>query len=145
MKNGLMDTYTKVGIETGVAAASPHQLIVMLFEGALTSIAVSRRAMKLGLIAEKGEAISRAINIIEGLNASLNMKNGGEIAANLTALYEYMCRKLIEANFKNEPETLEEVGRLLSEIKGAWKTIGNQANPAAREMALNVTQGGHST
>lgn len=139
-----MNRYTEVGTETGVASADPHRLIMMLFEGAITSIAVSMREMKLGNVAAKGEAISRAISIIEALNASLNMEAGGEISSNLKALYEYMSGRLIDANLRNKPETLEEVGRLLSEVKGAWKTIGGQSHPAAGETALNTAQGGHS-
>lgn len=144
MTNSLMNRYTKVGIETGVASADPHLLIMMLFEGAITSIAVSRREMKLGHIATKGKAISKAIGIIEALNASLNKDAGGEIAVNLKALYEYMCKRLIDANLKNKPEALEEVGRLLSEIMRAWKAIGGQRNPAAGETVFNAAQGGHS-
>ncbi len=79
-RNGA-NAYAKVGIETGVAAASPHKLIVMLFDGALLSIATATQKMKDGDIAGKGQAISKAITIIDsGLRASLNKEAGGEIA-----------------------------------------------------------------
>jgi flagellar protein FliS len=120
-----VNAYAKVGIETGVAAASPHKLIVMLFEAALVALATGAQQMKAGNVPAKGAAISKAILIIDsGLRASLDKKAGGEIAESLDALYEYMCNRLLLANLKNQPEMLEEVHRLLSELKGAWDAIG---------------------
>jgi flagellar protein FliS len=124
MQKGV-NAYAKVGIETGVAAASPHKLIVMLFEGAMVAVSTGLQQMKLGNIPAKGKAISKAILIIDsGLRASLDKKAGGEIAESLDSLYEYMGNRLLLANLKNQPEILEEVHRLLSELKGAWDAIG---------------------
>jgi flagellar protein FliS len=120
-----INAYAQVGLETGVAAASPHKLIVMLFEGAMIAVTSAIQYMKAGNISSKGQAISRAISIIEsGLRASLNKEAGGEIAQNLDALYEYMSRRLLQANIKNQPELLEEVHRLLKDLKEAWEAIG---------------------
>jgi flagellar secretion chaperone FliS len=125
------NAYAKVGMETGVAAASPHKLIVMLFEGALLSIASATQKMKDGDIAGKGQAISKAITIIDsGLRASLNKEAGGAIALSLDSLYEYMGRRLLMANLENNPAILEEVHRLLQELKGAWEAIGENAGAA---------------
>src|ERR1035437_7913785 len=100
--------YAKVGIETGVMAASPHKLIVMLFDGAMISVSDAIQHMRAGNIPAKGAAISKAISIIDdGLRASLNKEAGGELALNLEALYEYMSRRLLIANLKNQPEILE--------------------------------------
>lgn len=127
-----VNAYAKVGIETGVAAASPHKLIVMLYEGALVAIAMAQQHMKSGNIAAKGQSISKAMLIIDsGLRAALDKKAGGEIAESLDSLYEYMCNRLLLANLKNQPEILEEVHRLLSELKGAWDAIGDNAQPKA--------------
>jgi flagellar protein FliS len=124
------NAYVKVGEETGVAAASPHQLIVMLFDGALVALRAAQQHMKAGNIPAKGQAISKAIMIIDGgLRASLNMEVGGDIAKNLSALYEYMSKQLLIANLKNQPETLEMVHGLLLDLKQAWEAIG--AQPAA--------------
>ena len=121
--------YANVGIETGVASASPHKLIIMLFEGAMSAISLATTMMKSGDIEGKGKAISKAISIIDdGLRASLNKQEGGEIAINLDSLYEYMSHRLLEANIKNKPEILEEVHTLLAEVKGAWEEIGKQTN-----------------
>lgn len=128
-RNGA-SAYAKVGIETGVAAASPHKLIVMLFDGALLSIATALQKMKDGDIAGKGQAISRAISIIDsGLRASLNKEAGGEIALSLDALYEYMERRLLAANLENQPAILDEVHGLLQDLKGAWEAIGEGNQP----------------
>ncbi|MEN9864721.1 MAG: flagellar protein FliS [Pseudomonadota bacterium] len=125
-----VNAYAKVGIETGVVAASPHKLIVMLYEGALVAIAMAQQHMKSGNIAAKGQSISKAMLIIDsGLRAALDKKAGGEIAESLDSLYEYMCNRLLLANLKNQPEILEEVHRLLSELKGAWDAIGDTVQP----------------
>ncbi|HEU4372952.1 MAG TPA: flagellar export chaperone FliS [Telluria sp.] len=125
-------SYAKVGLETGVVASSPHQLIVMLFDGALVSLRAGLTHMKAGEIAKKGMAISKAILIIEnGLRASLDKNAGGQIADSLDKLYDYMGRRLLMANVSNQPEILEEVIALLADLKGAWDAIGVSAAPAA--------------
>jgi flagellar secretion chaperone FliS len=124
------NAYASVGIETGVAAASPHKLIVMLFEAAMVAVSSAIQHMQAGDIAKKGLAISRAISIIDnGLRASLDKKVGGEIALNLDSLYEYMSVQLLTANLKNRTEALEEVHQLLKGLKAAWENIAPQ--PAA--------------
>jgi flagellar secretion chaperone FliS len=116
--------YEAVGIESGIAAADPHKLISMLFQGALLAIANAKNGMLRKDIAAKGAAISHAISIIdEGLNASLDKNVGGELALNLSALYEYMSMRLITANLKNDVVALEEVTRLLADLKDAWDSI----------------------
>lgn len=118
------NAYAKVGIETGVTSASPHSLIVMLFEGAMVAVATAAQHMKTGDIQHKGMSISKAIMIIDnGLRASLDKKAGGEIAANLDALYEYMSKRLVMANLKNQPEILDEVHGLLGGLREAWEAI----------------------
>lgn len=123
--------YAKVGIETGVAAADPHQLIVMLFDGALLAVNKAVIALEADDLAAKGKAISHAIAIIgEGLKASLDMNAGGELAQRLAALYDYMIDRLVYANAQKNPAALTEVGGLLRELKDAWEGIAE----AARQM-----------
>ena len=125
-----VNAYAKVGLETGVTSASPHKLIVMLYDGALAAIMTGITQMNAGNIQEKGKAISKAIRIIDdGLKASLDKEVGGEIALNLDALYDYMNRRLLEANLKNDPAILEEVRGLLADLRDTWNQIGG--NPAA--------------
>ena len=118
--------YAKVGMETGVVAASPHKLIVMLFDGALVALNTALNGIRSGNIAEKGKSISKAIMIIDsGLRAALDKKAGGEIAEGLDSLYEYMSGRLLTANINNDPAILEEVQRLLIELRDAWNAIAD--------------------
>lgn len=127
--------YAQVSIETGVVAASPHRLIVMLFEGAIVATRAAIQQMQASDIPAKGKSISKAIAIINGgLRASLDKKAGGEIAENLDALYEYMSTQLVTANMKNEPALLEEVLKLLVDLKDAWCAIDDQPTFAEPEM-----------
>lgn len=128
--------YATVGLETGVAAASPHKLVVMLYDGAMVSILSGISNMKAGNIPAKGAAISKAINIIDnGLRAALDKKVGGEIAQNLDALYEYISARLLKANLSNDPAILEEAHALLSELREAWNAIDPQAAAAGASAA----------
>ena len=141
-KQSGVNAYAKVGIETGVISASPHKLIVMLFDGALVAVNAAIMHMKAGNIPAKGAAISKAIMIIDsGLRASLDKKAGGEIAEGLDALYEYMGSRLLQANLKNQVDILEEVQRLLGELRGAWNAIGAdaQAKPATAAVPSSPT------
>ncbi|HEU4851113.1 MAG TPA: flagellar export chaperone FliS [Telluria sp.] len=140
MKSGA-SAYAKIGVETGVVAASPHKLISMLFEGAIVAIRAASQQMQAGDIEGKGKSISKAIDIIDnGLKASLDVKAGGEIAANLQALYQYMSSRLLEANLKNAPELLDEVKNLLADLAGAWEAIGQPQQAAAAAPAPQVTR-----
>lgn len=119
-----LDAYSQVGVEADVATASPHRLILLLFDGALKAVTKAKFHMGKKEISAKGEAISKAIAIIdEGLNLSLDVKAGGELAENLRSLYEYMCHRLLQANLKNDVDALDEVAKLLSELRGAWAAI----------------------
>ncbi|MDO8206587.1 MAG: flagellar export chaperone FliS [Gallionella sp.] len=123
-----ISAYNKVGVESGVTSADPHKLISMLYQGALLAIANAKNGMLRQDIPAKGKAISHAILIIDtGLNASLNKEVGGELALNLSALYDYMSQRLLFANINNDMAALEEVSRLLGELKEAWESIRSQA------------------
>lgn len=116
--------YAKVGVESGVSAADPHKLISMLYQGALLAIANAKNGIMRKDIPAKGAAISKAILIIDdGLKASLDKDVGGELAQNLASLYDYMTSRLLAANMKNDMAALDEVARLLTDLKGAWDSI----------------------
>jgi len=135
--------YTRIGIETEASSADSHKLISMLFQGALLAIANAKNGILRKDIPAKGAAISKAMAIIdEGLNASLDKEAGGELANNLAALYDYMCMRLLTANLKNDIEILDEVSRLLTELKQAWDEIRQQViKPAAtRAKTANNSQ-----
>ncbi|AOF18858.1 flagellar export chaperone FliS [Yersinia enterocolitica] len=122
--------YATVGLESGVMSASPHQLIVMLFDGAQSALVRARILMNQGDIPAKGAALSKAINIINnGLSAGLNMEKGGELAENLSALYDYMSQRLLHANLHNDEQAITEVLALLENIADAWRQIGPNYQP----------------
>lgn len=133
--------YATVGMETGVVAASPHKLVVMLFEGAMVAISSAMQHMQSGEIARKGEAISKAITIIEsGLRSSLDKKAGGQVAQNLDALYEYMSNRLVFANLKNQQSALEEVYQLIKGLKDAWESIAPPPGGTVPQQGQQSTQ-----
>lgn len=118
-----INQYNQVAVSSDLAYASPHRLIQMLMEGALEKISVAKGHMQRAEVKEKGSTISWAISIIDGLKASLDLEAGGEIANNLNDLYDYMERRLVEANITNSEDMLDEVSSLLLEIKSAWDVI----------------------
>ncbi|MGR9116846.1 MAG: flagellar export chaperone FliS [Gammaproteobacteria bacterium] len=123
LSNRAMNQYKQVGTQVGADSADPHQLIVMLFDGALERIAIARGAIERKNVEEKGQKIGRVIAIVDGLRASLDKERGGEIAENLDNLYDYMQRRLLEANLKNDLGILTEVADLLKEVRSAWVAI----------------------
>lgn len=118
-----MQQYQSVNTQAQAAAADPHRLIQMLMEGGLTRLAQARGAMERQQTALKGELIGKAIGIVGGLRQGLDLEQGGEIAVNLDSLYDYMTRRLMEANVQNDPAILEEVSSLLREVKDGWDAI----------------------
>ncbi len=115
-----LGAYQSVAAHGGVAAADPHRLIVMLLDGALERIAGARGAIKHGQLDMQAGLVHRAVAILDELRSSLNLDAGGEIAANLGALYEYGAKQLMKGSLENRVEPLEEVARLLGEVRAAW-------------------------
>lgn len=125
--------YAAVGLETGIAAASPHKLVVMLYDGVIVALLSAINNIRSSNVAAKGAAISKAITIIDnGLRVSLDKKAGGEIAENLDALYDYMSRRLLQANIKSDIAIIEEVHGLMSNLREAWVAIGEKPEPVAQ-------------
>ena len=113
----------EVNVKAGSAYADSVQLIQMLFDGLIDSLSVAEGQIEREEIQAKGESLSRAIKIIVGLQGSLSMEKGGEIATNLASLYDYCTRRLMHANLKNDLEAVQEVKRLISEIRDAWSQV----------------------
>jgi flagellar secretion chaperone FliS len=136
-----INAYNDVSLETSVIGADPHKLISMLFEAALLAIAKAKNEMLQNHTATKGKPISHAIAIIgEGLNASLDKSVGGEMAQNLSALYDYMVARLVAANVNNDVAILDEVTHLLTELQGAWDSIRPQVvqSPAVSDTSTRA-------
>jgi flagellar protein FliS len=121
-KKGLA-SYGEVSVQAGTAYADSVQLIQMLFDGLIDSLAAAEGQIERKEIQAKGESLSRAMRIVLGLQGSLDLEKGGEIAANLADLYDYCTRRLMHANLKNDVEAVQEVKRLISEIRDAWSQV----------------------
>jgi len=130
--------YRQIGLETGVSGASPHHLIVMLFDGALEAIAQARGAIQQHQIEVKVKAITKALSIVdEGLKASLDLQSGGELALNLNNIYAYISTRLLHANLRNDDAALAECAALLMPLREAWVGIApsqSVAAPSALEL-----------
>lgn len=123
--NPFANAYRQIDTETAVAAANPHHLVAMLFDGCLDAIAQARGAMREQRIEVKARAIGRAVRIVEeGLRSCLDLKAGGELAADLNDLYGYLARRLTLANLRNDESLLDECQRLVTPLRDAWQQIG---------------------
>jgi flagellar secretion chaperone FliS len=117
--------YAKVGVESRVMSASPHQLITLLFEGVENAIRTAHLQMEAGNIADRGKSISKAIEIVQGgLLAALDREAGSQVVENLAALYQFVIRLLMEANRENNPDKLTKASAVLEPISSAWRAVG---------------------
>ena len=121
-----MSAYSNTQIHSGIMDASPHKLTAMLLAGAVDRVNAARGAIEKGDVARRGEMLGKTISILAQLQADLDMSQGGEIAQNLEALYDYMIRGLVDANRENDAEKLDEIQALLSEVKSGWDGIKDQ-------------------
>ena len=123
--------YQRINVETSMHTMDQHQLVALLYQGALGAIASARGAMARGDVLGKCNAISKAIRIIEeGLNTGLDRVDGGELAQNLGALYDYCVRRLTLANVRNDDAIMQEVQRLIEPVAQAWMDMKGAAAPA---------------
>jgi len=123
--------YKSVATHSTALEADPYQLISMLMDGALERLHIAKACIQRGDKIEKAQVLHRVGLIIDELRMSLDHKVGGKLAADLDALYDYMLRRVIAANMHSDTAAIDEVGRLLSEIRGAW----GQIPPSARVKA----------
>ena len=122
--------YRTLSVQGGVEGATPHQLIVLLFDGLLASIAQARGALARGDVPDKGRLIGRAVRLLqEGLKDGLNEEEGGELASNLGRLYDYCSDRLTYANLHNDDAALAEVAALIQPVAQAWKEMDVKSFP----------------
>jgi flagellar protein FliS len=130
------NAYRTVGVETAVTGADPHQLVSLLYEALLQSLGKARTAILNKDIAGKGEAIGRAVRLIEeGLKAGLNDAQGGALAGNLRSLYDYSIARLTEANWRTDHAMVEEVEQLVRPLAQAWEQIRGEVSTKAGASA----------
>lgn len=123
-RQAALKSYNNVHVDAGVESASSHRLIEMMFDGLLSRLAQAKGAMQQKDMELKGQKITSAISIVLGLRDSLDLEVGGEVAANLDGLYDYIQRTLWQANLKNDESLINECGTLISQISSAWRQIG---------------------
>ena len=121
-----MNQYQQIGTRNTVSDSSPHRLIQMMMEHAITQMNHARGHITRGEIEAKGRTIGKAISIINGLQASLNHSANSQMSDNFDALYTYMMRRLLEANLNDDVAIVDEIAGLLSEIKEAWDAIADE-------------------
>ncbi len=139
MSMSAVSAYSRVGRVSEVESADPHRLIQMLIDGALEKMVIARSAMERKDTAKKGEHISWAISIVNGLQASLDKNAGGEIASNLDSLYDYISLRLVTANAQNDSQILDETIGLMRTIKEGWDGIRPQALEMHQQQREVVT------
>ncbi|UNK43970.1 flagellar export chaperone FliS [Luteimonas sp. S4-F44] len=124
MPRNYAQQYRQTQLEGAVMEADPHRLVALLLAGACERIRLAEACLERGDQARKGKAIGEACAIVGHLDGSLDHEAGGEIAANLSSLYDYIVRRLTEANLQNDPAGLRESLALLAEVDAAWAAIG---------------------
>ncbi len=121
--NAYAKQYRQTAVTSAVIDADPHRLVSLMFAGARERMQLAAACIDAGNTARKGQAITEASAIVGHLDGSLNMEAGGEIAQNLSALYDYVQRRLLEANVGNDTQALRECDGLLADIESAWNAI----------------------
>jgi flagellar protein FliS len=130
-RNSKLAAYHSVSVHGNVAAADPHRLVLMLMDGVMERLAIARACIERREIAKKAKLLHSCVTLLGELRASLNMQKGGELARNLSELYDYMVRQLLRANLESNVEYIKEVSSLLGEVRGAWTAIGPEVRQAS--------------
>lgn len=144
-KNGAKQ-YQQVNITSEVLDADPHRLIQMLMEGALVRMVQAKAAIERNDMPAKASLLGRVTEIIQTLQGSLDHDAGGELSTNLDNLYDYMVRRLLDATIHNDTAMIDEVMRLLVEVKSGWDGIREEflqnhfaARPASMVSGSHVS------
>lgn len=116
--------YRNIELASRVDNASPHRLIAILFEELLRTVEATKLALERGDVARQADRQARALSILQALDASLDHEKGGEVAANLSAIYRH-CRGLIATATRNKDVAVIERARAtIADIASAWDSIG---------------------
>jgi flagellar protein FliS len=131
-RNSKLSAYRTVSIHGNVAGADPHRLVLMLMDGVMDRLANARGCIERGETARKAQLLHSCVILLGELRGCLNMAQGGELARNLSELYDYMVRQLLRANVESNVEYVKEVSSLMTEVRGAWTAIA----PEVRSIKL---------
>jgi len=111
-------------LDARILSATPMELVNMLYHAAIESVQAARQHLKSGQIFERGRAVSRAIAILTELNGSLDYEKGGEVSTRLAAMYDFLQRTLLDANFRQADDGLARAEALLMTLSEAWSALG---------------------
>jgi len=134
-QQSMLSTYRSVSAHGAVADADPHALALTVMDAALARLSAARSCIEHKEIRRKAGLLHSAVILIAELRGSLDLNRGGQLAQNLSDLYDYMTRRLIHANLNNDVAAVAEVGSLLREIRDAWAAIGPQVRQAPARSA----------
>ena len=118
-----LSQYGKIKNDAQTSYASPHQLMLMLFDGAIEAMSFTIGAIENNNFELRSKQSTRSISIINGMRECLDMETGGELADNLYSLYQYMAQELFRASFKNDVDTIKNIQTMLKDIRGSWEKI----------------------
>lgn len=141
-KNRMASMYARVDVDSKALAEGPHEIVTLLFEGFLERLTLARTAMLTKDMPNKVRHLGKAIQILsEGLRTHLDVKRGGELAANLEQLYGYCTTRLLEANLRNDTQIIDEVYGLMTPVAEAWRSLGGKgahsSAPSSQSTALH--------
>ncbi|MCL6270087.1 flagellar export chaperone FliS [Sansalvadorimonas sp. 2012CJ34-2] len=123
-----MNAYTQNQVQNRAAVASPYRLVQMMFEKLLDHIASAGGAIDRKDIAEKGNHIGKALQLLGALRSALDLEVGGEVAVNLSRLYEFCSDTLMQASLKNDKQKIEDAAGIIRDIKSAWDQLEHASN-----------------
>ena len=115
--------YGQIKNDTQTTYASPHQLMLMLFDGAIEAMSFTIGAIQNDNFELRSKQSTRSITIIHGMRDCLDMETGGELSDNLYSLYTYMTKELFKASFKNDEDTIQNIQTMLKDIRESWEKI----------------------
>lgn len=123
LNRSALQAYSNVKTNAAAEYTDSHGLVSMLFEGVLDNLCKAAHGFENGDVAIRGDAITKAQNILFGLRSTLDHKQGGEIARLLDSLYDYCIRRLTQAHAQNESEAVQEAKVLIGQISEAWSEM----------------------
>lgn len=137
-QQSMLAAYRSVGAHGAVADADPHALVLTVLDATLARLSTARACIEHKEIRRKAGLLHSAVILVAELRGSLDVNSGGQLAQNLSDVYDYMSRRLIHANLNNDVAAIAEVASLLGEIREAWVAIGPQVRRAAPAMATSA-------
>lgn len=138
MRNKFAQQYANNYVETSVAEATPYKLVQLLYEAGLKHLAVVKVFIERRDMQKKSEHVNKVIGVLHGLKAGLDLEAGGDVAANLWALYDYLIRRTFEASAKNDVKVFDEVAARLKDLSEAWAMMPSEYQTLSHDQIKNM-------